>query len=193
MPKAEDPPSFAPFELLTERLRLRDYEAADLDAVHRFSSDPAVVEHLPFGPNERSDTEAFLQRAMALARAVPRRSYEVALTDRMTRELIGGIRLGIESELHRDASLGYILRRDLWGRGLVTEAASALVGFGFRRLQLHRVWATCAVDNIGSRRVLEKLGMTREAHLRQHSWVKGRWRDSYLYAILEQEWPRERA
>jgi RimJ/RimL family protein N-acetyltransferase len=52
----------------------------------------------------------------------------------------------------------------------MTEAASALVGFGFTHLGLHRIWATCAVDNIGSRRVLEKLGMTREAHLREHLW-----------------------
>lgn len=181
------------FEFVTQRLRLRDYEPSDIDAVHLFVSDPEVVEHLPFGPNQRSDTEAFLERTRASARAVPRRSYEVALTDRTTGELIGGIRLGVQSDVHRDASLGYILRRDLWGRGLVTEAARALVGFGFARLEFHRVWATCAVDNVGSRRVLEKLGMTREAHLRQHLWVRGRWRDSYLYAILEQEWPHQRS
>lgn len=156
--------------------------------MHRFTSDPAVVEHLTFGPNELADTEAFLRRTAEAARASPRRSYEVALTDRESGELIGGIRLGIESDVHRDASLGYILRRDLWGRGLVTEAATAMVGFGFSRLGMHRIWATCAVDNIGSRRVLEKIRMKREAHLREHSWVKGHWRDSYLYAVLESEW-----
>lgn len=177
----------SPFELETRRLRLRDYVPSDLEAVHVFASDPAVVEHLPFGPNDLADTDAFLGRAMASARASPRRTYEVALTDRETHELIGGIRLGIQSDVHRDASLGYILRRDLWGRGLVTEAAAALVNLGFARLGLHRIWATCSVENVASRRVLEKIGMHREAHLRDHLWVKGRWRDSYLYAFLESD------
>jgi ribosomal-protein-alanine N-acetyltransferase len=179
-----------PFELVSLMLRLRDYRPDDAEAVQRFASDPEVVEHLPFGPNELADTKAFLRRAIESAQAVPRRSFEVALTDRATGELVGGIRLGVQSDVHRDASIGYILRRDLWGKGLVTEAASALVAFGFTQLGMHRIWATCAVDNIGSRRVLEKLGMTREAHLREHLWVRERWRDSYLYALLERDWRR---
>lgn len=184
------PPSIVPFELVTERLRVRDYEAAVLEAVHWITTDPITVEHLPFGPNECSDTEAFIRRVMASAKEVPRRSYEVALTDRASGELVGGIRLGIRSDVHRDGSLGYILRRDLWGRGLVAEAARALLALGFGDLGLHRIWATCAVQNI-ARRVLEKLGMTR-GHFREHLWMKGRWRNSYLYAVLEREWVRER-
>lgn len=182
----------APFELVTSRLRLRDYGPEDLQAVHAVSGDPVVVEHLPFGPNTLADCEAFLRRVAESARTRPRRTFEVALTDKSNGELVGGIRLGVQSDVHRDASLGYILRRDLWGRGLVAEAASALVDFGFDHLDLHRIWATCAVDNIGSRRVLEKLGMKREAHLREHLWLRGRWRDSYLYAILEQERQKRR-
>jgi len=67
-----------------------------------------------------------------------------------------------------------------------------MVDWGFERLGLHRIWAICDIRNVGSRRVLEKIGMSREAHLREHLWVKGRWRDSYLYAILEQEWAGRR-
>lgn len=154
VPRLIDP--LAPFELVTVRLRLRDYGPDDLQAVHAVAGDPVVVEHLPFGPNTLADSEAFLRRTGESARAQPRRTFEVALTDRSSGELVGGIRLGIQSDLHRDASLGYILRRDLWGQGLMTEAACALVDFGFTHLNLHRIWATCAVDNIGSRRVLEK-------------------------------------
>jgi ribosomal-protein-alanine N-acetyltransferase len=182
------PTNRGPFELVSERIRLRDYRLDDLQAVHRYASDPEVVQYMPFGPNTLSETEAFLVRAMESARAEPRRSFDVALTDRSTEELIGGIRLGVQSDIHRDASIGYILRRDLWNRGLVTEAATTLLEFGFRRLGLHRIWATCAVDNVGSARVLEKLGMTREAHLREHMWLRDRWRDSYLYAVLDREW-----
>lgn len=177
-----------PFELSTPRLRLRDYAPSDREAIHRVTSDPIVVEHLQFGPNTFEDTEVFLRRTMESARADPRRTFEIAVTDAASREVIGGIRLGSQSEQHRDASLGYILRRDLWGRGIITEAARALVAYGFEELALHRIWAICDVRNVGSQRVLEKLGMRREAHLREHLWVRGEWRDSYLYAVLEHEW-----
>ncbi len=182
-----DTPSFYPFELVTVRLRIREHQADDVAALQRIAGDPEVVAYVPFGPNEIADTQAHLERVMRAARAVPRRSYELALADRGTGELVGAVGLGKETDAGRDASLGYILRRDRWGRGLVTEAASAMLDFGFGRLGLHRIWATCDVRNVGSQRVLEKLGMTREAHLREHAWVKGRWRNSDLYALLEQE------
>jgi RimJ/RimL family protein N-acetyltransferase len=70
----------------------------------------------------------------------------------------------------------------------MTEAARAVLRFGFTELKLHRIFATCRPANIGSARVLEKLGMQREGHFRQHRWMKGAWHDSYLYAILDHEW-----
>ena len=73
------------------------------------------------------------------------------------------------------------------GTGVVTEAARALLGAGFRHLDLHRVFATCDVRNTGSYAVMEKLGMRREGRLRRDRQVKGAWRDTYLYAILAEE------
>jgi [ribosomal protein S5]-alanine N-acetyltransferase len=70
----------------------------------------------------------------------------------------------------------------------MTEAARAILGVAFRELNLHRVWATCHVRNHASYRVMEKLGMRREAHFRKNAFEKNEWRDSYLYAILAEEW-----
>ena len=75
-----------------------------------------------------------------------------------------------------------------WGRGYTTEAARAMIDFGFRELGLHRIWADCDPRNVASWRVLEKLGLRREAHLRQNARIKGEWVDSLLYAILDREW-----
>ena len=86
--------------------------------------------------------------------------------------------------------IGYSLNRKFWGQGYATEAAEALVKFGFGQLNLHRIFATCDPFNVASARVLEKAGMQREGHFRQHKWVKGKWRDSLLYAILDCEWRR---
>jgi [ribosomal protein S5]-alanine N-acetyltransferase len=83
--------------------------------------------------------------------------------------------------------LGYIFHRDVWSQGYATEAAGLLLLFGFNRLRLRRIAATCHPDNIASARVLEKIGMQREARLRSHLFVRGAWRDSLLYAAVEED------
>lgn len=70
----------------------------------------------------------------------------------------------------------------------MTEAVAAILKFGFSELNLHRIWATCDTRNVASARVMEKLGMRREAHYVKDAWEKGAWRDSFLYAILNEEW-----
>jgi [ribosomal protein S5]-alanine N-acetyltransferase len=70
----------------------------------------------------------------------------------------------------------------------MTEAARAVLELGFVQVGQHRIYATCRPENISSQRVLEKIGMTREGHLRQDKWMKGQWRDSFLYAMLVDEW-----
>jgi RimJ/RimL family protein N-acetyltransferase len=70
----------------------------------------------------------------------------------------------------------------------MTEAIRALIGFGFGELKLHRIRAECDPRNVGSWRVLEKVGMRREGHLRENFLLDGTWCDSYLYAILDHEW-----
>jgi len=83
--------------------------------------------------------------------------------------------------------IGYELNPKYWGRGYATEAARAMLAFGFDTLGLHRVWAECVAGNLASRRVLEKLGMTLEGRLRENKHIDGRWHDTLIYAILEHE------
>ena len=78
------------------------------------------------------------------------------------------------------------------GRGYATEAARAIVRFGFIKLCLHRIWSWCIAENAGSARVLAKVGMRLEGRLRDKEYFRGRWWDTLLYAMLEQEW-REQA
>ena len=73
------------------------------------------------------------------------------------------------------------------GKGYATESATAMLRFGFERLRLHRVSAGCDVLNVSSCRVLEKLGMVREGHLRDGRYHQGRWRDTFVYGILAEE------
>uniref|UniRef100_UPI0037C62E48 GNAT family N-acetyltransferase n=1 Tax=Phenylobacterium sp. TaxID=1871053 RepID=UPI0037C62E48 len=101
--------------------------------------------------------------------------------------VIGSIRLGLKAPGHRTADFGHSYHRAYWRQGYAAEAARALFAVGFGDLGLHRIWATADVRNVASWRLLEKLGMRREAHFRRDVLVKGEWRDSYLYAILADE------
>jgi hypothetical protein len=105
-----------------------------------------------------------------------------------TDRLIGRCGLGIRDSEIGEAVLWYTLHPTYWGRGYTTEAALAIVDFGFRELRLHRIWADCDPANIASCRVIEKIGMRREAHLRENAKIKGKWVDSLIYAILAREW-----
>ncbi len=89
-------------------------------------------------------------------------------------------------------SARYVLNRNFWKLGYATETVQALVKFGFKELKLHRIFATCDAENFASAHVMEKVGMQREAHFRENGWVKGKWRDSLLYAILEGEWKKSK-
>ena len=77
----------------------------------------------------------------------------------------------------------------LWGRGLGSEAIRLALRHAFETLGLHRVSATTDCDNAASVALLERVGMRREAHFRQHVWFKGRWSSEYVYALLRREWP----
>ena len=88
----------------------------------------------------------------------------------------------------QEADIGYELNPKYWNNGYATEAASAIVDFGFGQFGVHRIWADCIAENIGSAHVLEKLGMKLEGRLREHKYFKGRWWDTLMYAVLANEW-----
>ena len=172
----------------TERLVLRDFEEADWEAVHSYGSDLEVVRYMDWGPNTQEETKKFIQRAIAHQKEQPRRIYTLAIVLKPKNKLIGGCGIYVSNPENREGWIGYCLNRNLWRQGYATETAKALLKFGFDQLNLHRIFATCDSANTASARVLEKTGMQREGHFREHKWAKGKWRDSLLYAILDYEW-----
>lgn len=175
--------------LETPRLVVREFGKDDGPAIHEYAADPEVARYVEWGPNTWEETQAFLLKKLDDRVAAPRISYELAIELKAEARLIGACRLGIRrTPTDRTADIGYVLNRRYWHRGYTTESVLVLLDFGFRELHLHRIFATCDVRNNASARVLEKVGMTREALFRQDRLQRGSWRDSYLYAILEEEW-----
>lgn len=174
--------------LETERLELRDYVAQDWAAVHRYNRSEAFCRYLPIAPQTPDTTKAFLEQALHQQRQTPRLEYSLAVIDKALGKPIGGVRIGIKEGADRVASIGYAFDPEYWGRGCATEAVGRIVVLGFEHFGLHRVFALCDPENTGSIGVLEKLGMRREGHLRKQMLIRGEWRDSLLYAIIEEEY-----
>lgn len=179
-----------PISLSTERLVLREWQTDDWVFSHQWASDPQAVAYMPFGPNTEEQTKEFVFKVITYQTEEPRLHFELAATLKETGEVIGGCGIRMVDLENQTASIGYMYAQKYWGQGFGTEAAAALVDFGFSQMKAHRIWATCDPGNIGSARILEKVGMRREGHFRQHMLVRGQWRDSYLYAILENEYAR---
>ncbi|OPA74598.1 GNAT family N-acetyltransferase [Paenibacillus selenitireducens] len=172
-------------QLETERLVLRDFTREDWISVHAYSSNKQVTQYMLWGPNSEEDTKAYIEQMIRSQQEIPRQSYELAVTLKGSGELIGGCGL----VLHRsNGEVGYCFHPDAWGKGYATEAAQALVTFGFQGQELHRIYATCRPDNVGSANVMRKMGMKQEGHLREHRWAKEKYHDSYLFSILRQEY-----
>lgn len=178
-------PRLGHIRLETARLILRELEPRDVDAVQAWATDPEVYRFLEWGPNTPGQTVDFLRRAAAARLETPRRTFELGIVVAETGALVGAGGARVRSADHLVADVGYALRRDEWGKGYATEAAGALVEFALGPLGMHRVWATCDVRNARSARVLEKVGMRREGRLRENMRIRGEWRDSYLYALVE--------
>src|SRR5687767_4980129 len=151
----------------TKRLILRDFRIEDWKAVHEYAANPNAVTHIPWGPNSADQTIEFVRGAIADAARPNRRTFEFAVVLRDEDRLVGGAGLRVSGTQNRDASMGYIVNPAFWKRGIATEAAAAIVEFGFRQRGLHRIWATVDPGNPASGRVLEKIGMIREGRLRQ--------------------------
>jgi ribosomal-protein-alanine N-acetyltransferase len=178
-----------PVTYSTERLILRELAEDDVDAIHAIYGDPKVTAHLSFGdPRDREQVAEIVRRSIASATAEPRSEYALGVALSATGRLIGFARLATDPHQHLGATIGFALRQDQWGRGLGTESVRALMGLAFDRLGLHRLWAARSPLNTVSHRTLIAAGMQEEGRIREHVCVRGVWRDSIVYGVLESEW-----
>jgi ribosomal-protein-serine acetyltransferase len=112
------------------------------------------------------------------------RAVRFAIRDRDARRLLGVVGLDACVHLHRSCELGYWLRQDSTGRGLMTETAAAGVAFALRRMGVHRIRCAAATTNYASLRVIGRLGFRFEGIARQAEYVGSRWLDHAVFSLL---------
>ena len=171
-----------PETLETERLILRRPRASDAEAVfEEYARDSEVTRYLAWRPHQTlTDTKAFLKRAAAGWSSGERYGWVLTLKGRD--RPIGMLSCGIQTD---QAGLAYVLGRNHWGEGIMSEAVEALVEWLLDQPPIHRVWAVCDTTHEASARVLEKAGMRRERVLPRlvvHPNLSPEPRDCYLYS-----------
>jgi len=175
-------------KLETERLILRDFVRDDWRRALEYESDPLYLRYYEWTERTPESVQEFVGWFLANQQQVPRFKFQLAITLKSNHLLIGNCGVRMDKVDAVEADIGYELDPGYWNHGYATESAHAIVDFGFRRLQVHRIWAHCVADNLGSAHVLQKLGMKLEGHFREKEYYKGRWWDTLIYAILADEW-----
>ena len=174
--------------LKSKRLNIRELELKDINNVHQLHSLPETDEFNTLGiPETIQVTEKILSGWLNEQNQQPRNSYVFAIDLKDDKKFIGLIAINLGKEKYKTAEVWFKVHKDFWRKGYTTEALMKLLEFGFDQLQLHRIEAGCAIDNIASSKVLERVGMTREGMKRKKLPIRGEWMDNYFYAILDED------
>lgn len=177
------------YPLETERLILRPYTVGDLDGFHAIARRDDVNRYLYSEPRDRDEARDVLVRVAS--KVAIDEAHDDLLLAVLTKEsgaIVGHVTLERTSREHQQGEIGYVLHPDHQGHGFATEAASVMLRLGFEGLGFHRIVGRLDARNVASARVLERLGMRREAHLRENEFIKGEWCDELVYAMLASEW-----
>ena len=169
--------------LHTERLELRQFRHEDADQVQRLAGAKEIAQFTTL-PHPYKDGMAAAWIKQQHADFAAMRIVNFAIVRRADDELIGSIGLTL-SEAHQRGELGFWIGGPYWNNGYCTEAAHKVIEYGFKALNLHRIFALHYGRNAGSGKVLQKLGMQYEGTQSEHFLRFGVWEDSKLYGLLK--------
>jgi len=173
----------------TERMLLRPYEAGDLEALHDLFGREDVSRYLRWEPMTLDQARAKLEQRLGQRRIeADGDALMLAAVEVATGRTVGEFMLCLTSLGSRQGEIGWSIHPDVQGRGLATEGAREMLRIGFDELGLHRIVADCDPRNAASIRVMEHLGMRREAELVENELLKGEWVGTVIGALLESEW-----
>ncbi len=164
----------------SQRIVIREFEPHDWQAIYAYTSDKNVMKYIPEGVFSEEDAKNFVSKNMDDAKNFP-----VVLIDENI--LIGHMVFHPYFGKHT-YEIGWVFNPKYYNKGYASEAAQALLNYGFKDMQLHRIIATCQPQNIPSYKVMEKIGMRKEGYFKQCIPHGDDWWDEYYYAVLAKEW-----
>lgn len=176
-------PSAPALPLATDRLTLRHCRNDDLPSLLAYYSDPTVARYLLHEPWTPEQAEREVAKLVE-RRTVGASGQALSLVVEGEGRVVGDISLVPTDDTLSQAEVGWVFHPDFGGKGYATEAVRAVIGIAFGHYEMHRVKAQLDPRNEASAQMCERLGMTKEAHLRQDWWSKGEWTDTAVYGLL---------
>lgn len=176
--------------ITTERLHLRQILSTDAEALFAIKSDLEVTKQYGQEPHQTiNNTLTWIERLQASYQGGE--DFAWCITFKGQDTLIGLCVLwNFDSGFHC-AEIGYELHPAIGRQGIMTEAVSAILNFGFNELGLHRIEANPLAGNISSKSLLLKLGFTYEGNLRQRHFFRGHFEDQLYFGLLREEWAQK--
>jgi RimJ/RimL family protein N-acetyltransferase len=176
-------------EIVTARLSLRPFHADDLEAFVAYRSDPEVARYQAWESTySMAEAESFLSSQRDLVFGQPGEWVQLAIVDRQTGTVCGDCAVRVVTDQPATAEIGVTLAQANQGKGLATEALTALLTELFEQGGMHRVYAEADDRNVSVCRLLERVGFRSEARLVEADWFKGEWSTLRIYAMLDREW-----
>jgi RimJ/RimL family protein N-acetyltransferase len=173
----------------TARLILRPFNAGDFDDLYAYQSRPDVARYLTWEARDRAQVrQALKEQCSETTLDAEGKWLTFAVVWREVNRVVGEVGLKWLSREYRQGETGFVFNPDYHGRGLATEAAEAMLALGFDSLGWHRIIGSCDARNHASARLMERIGMRREASFMHSEFIKGEWVDELVFAILDQEW-----
>ncbi|GEN72124.1 GNAT family N-acetyltransferase [Chryseobacterium lathyri] len=166
----------------TERLILSQLKEEDLPFVTEYLQDKIFSDVTSNIPYPYTGEHARFWMKMSWESFENNTGYTFAVRNKEG-QILGAI--GLHDRDDDKAELGYWMGKPFWNKGYITEAATALIDFGFNELQINKIYATYFLDNPASGRIMEKIGMEKEALLKQHLKKDGKYIDVMMYSILK--------
>lgn len=178
--------------ITTERLILRRFTYDDTQDILEFVSHPSVARIVTEIEATEAGVKKYIQKKESYKLFEKDKCFDLAIERSEDSKVIGMLTLIRKN--HMQGQIGWSLGVEYRGLGYTTEAAKALIEYGFSILGLHRIYADTTNENTPSWRVMERLGMRKEASLREAELRDGKWLDYLIYGILASEWrDREKA
>ncbi|AXR73395.1 MULTISPECIES: GNAT family N-acetyltransferase [Auritidibacter] len=177
--------------IATSRLIIRPFTPADEDDMFDFESRDDVARYLFNEPRTREDNAEELAKRVTQAK-LENDGDTLLLAVDYNGTVIGYVLLTLLSRDNSQGEFGYVLHPEHQGKGLASEAAVEMLRLGFETLNLHRIIGRCDPRNDASARLMERLGLRKEAHFRELEIFKGEWGDELTFAMLKDEWDQRK-
>ena len=174
--------------ITTKRLKLRRMAETDLPDFLDYQNHPNILSYLSEDPITEEHALRFLAQQAVAELTDQRCGITLAVHHLEDDKIIGHIMLSLWAKVLNQGEIGFVIHPDYQRKGYAVEGVEAILNYCFTQRELHRMIAKCDIRNTASMRVMERLGMRREAHFKKSILIRDQWQDEYLYAILEEEW-----